>query len=603
MTLRRIIPTRIIPRWGKIAKFLESGIPNSDLPDDTISSFEELEKDDINPQELVDIINLRLKPGRQDAISAVFGDPDFLPFPFLEKGIQCGAAICRLVRQVNDEDLDSLIKDIIKAEEELGEQFTPEEVARIFNIEERAIFLREFPTSSMLENQDKRQILQALMRVIELRESKIQIRIIPYGTGFLVGRNYLLTNHHVIENKSEAKKFLAEFGYEQDKFGRNIEPIPYELDNSFFYTNEELDYTLIKVKEDCATGGLKGYAGDHFGWLPLLEDSKVIAPSITKKEADKLGITQSLLPEIQERLQMPSFPAALSELSGESEMPASLGVLSRLPGEPVNIIQHPKGKRKEIVLSNNRVRKISRNFLYYDADADFSSSGSPVLNQQWQLVGLHHAAVTVEYEEKEGEQLIKKWQVVGQEGVRICQIVKDLKNTETRWIDASNKLINAADIADDFAELIKAFDHIKALAKEGIPLAGKGRIGTISTRERVIPLEEELIQLNPIPRLSQFQKYKEDFCSQAKECIKQFEEILKNTGEISGIIVQIDNWITQGFEELSKEAEELRKEASRLEETASNLKQEFIKPFVIEDKENLSEQPSDSKDRPPAQTY
>ena len=68
-------------------------------------------------------------------------------------------------------------------------------------------------------------------------------------------------------------------------------------------------------------------------------------------------------------------------------------------GDSVIIIQHPRGRRKEIVLSNNRLKTMSLNYLQYTADVDFSSSGSPVFNQQWKLVGLHQSAIVRNSEE------------------------------------------------------------------------------------------------------------------------------------------------------------------------------------------------------------
>ncbi|HEY9670452.1 MAG TPA: serine protease [Waterburya sp.] len=411
MVFKKIIPTSILPSLTKYGKFWANGIPSSDsttapVPLSSVDDIEEI----IEPQELVKIINWRFNR-KNDAISAVFGDPDFLPFPFLSKGVQSGAAVCRLVRNVKD--LDGLIDEVIKAEKDFKGEFTAEELARIFAIKEEKIFFEELkPASRALT--EKKAILSEMMRVIEVREgeSKREMRVIPFGTGFLVGRNYLLTNHHVLKEEAEVDDFIAEFGYEQDILGRKSEPIIYQLDSSFFHTDIDLDYTLVKVKKGCASGELEGHAGDYFGWLQIVEDPKVIAPNLTKKQADQLGITESLTSEVLLRLQMPGFP----------------GAPSGLPGEPVNIIQHPKGKRKEIVLSNNRIQHISHNFLYYEADADFSSSGSPVLNQQWQLVGLHHAAVIGEFEEKIGKEKIKKWRVAGQEGIRICRIVKHLRD-------------------------------------------------------------------------------------------------------------------------------------------------------------------------------
>lgn len=59
--------------------------------------------------------------------------------------------------------------------------------------------------------------------------------------------------------------------------------------------------------------------------------------------------------------------------------------------ERVYIIQHPQGRPKEVVLRNNDVLRLKDTVVQYRADTDGGSSGSPVFNEDWQLVALHHA--------------------------------------------------------------------------------------------------------------------------------------------------------------------------------------------------------------------
>ncbi|MCP3927820.1 MAG: hypothetical protein GY705_01825 [Bacteroidetes bacterium] len=60
-------------------------------------------------------------------------------------------------------------------------------------------------------------------------------------------------------------------------------------------------------------------------------------------------------------------------------------------GERVNIIQHPRGRTKEISLHDNKVSYVYDVGIRYTADTEGGSSGSPVFNNQWDLVALHHA--------------------------------------------------------------------------------------------------------------------------------------------------------------------------------------------------------------------
>uniref|UniRef100_UPI001CBEE4DE trypsin-like peptidase domain-containing protein n=1 Tax=Tateyamaria pelophila TaxID=328415 RepID=UPI001CBEE4DE len=60
-------------------------------------------------------------------------------------------------------------------------------------------------------------------------------------------------------------------------------------------------------------------------------------------------------------------------------------------GEKVNIIQHPRGRPKEVALHNNDVFRVKDKVIWYETDTEPGSSGSPVFNNEWDLVALHHA--------------------------------------------------------------------------------------------------------------------------------------------------------------------------------------------------------------------
>ncbi|MEM1165778.1 MAG: trypsin-like peptidase domain-containing protein [Planctomycetota bacterium] len=83
--------------------------------------------------------------------------------------------------------------------------------------------------------------------------------------------------------------------------------------------------------------------------------------------------------------------------------------------ERVNIIQHPRGRTKEIAIHANRVIRVQSKVIRYRTDTDPGSSGSPVFNNEWQLVALHHAGV------KRGDR-------AENEGIRISAIVRHLQS-------------------------------------------------------------------------------------------------------------------------------------------------------------------------------
>jgi endonuclease G, mitochondrial len=62
----------------------------------------------------------------------------------------------------------------------------------------------------------------------------------------------------------------------------------------------------------------------------------------------------------------------------------------------VNIIQHPGGKSKRVGIRNNLVSASTDVDLRYFTDTDGGSSGSPVLNDSWEVVALHRGATYVE---------------------------------------------------------------------------------------------------------------------------------------------------------------------------------------------------------------
>ena len=57
----------------------------------------------------------------------------------------------------------------------------------------------------------------------------------------------------------------------------------------------------------------------------------------------------------------------------------------------VNIIQHPLGQPKQISLQNNFVQYVGGNVVQYVTSTLQGSSGSPVFNDAWEVVALHHA--------------------------------------------------------------------------------------------------------------------------------------------------------------------------------------------------------------------
>lgn len=70
------------------------------------------------------------------------------------------------------------------------------------------------------------------------------------------------------------------------------------------------------------------------------------------------------------------------------------------PGRPLNIFQHPAGDVKQIAIRRNdyvgpAAPPVHETQFCYLTDTLSGSSGSPVLDDKWQVVGLHRASHTL----------------------------------------------------------------------------------------------------------------------------------------------------------------------------------------------------------------
>ncbi len=158
--------------------------------------------------------------------------------------------------------------------------------------------------------------------------------IAGFGTGSLVSPALLLTNNHVLPSAEVAAGSSIEFRFQDGVDGKALEPITFELDpDRFFLTDEDLDFALVAVKA-------------------------------TPEELADFSFNQ------------------LAEDEGETVV-----------GSFVTIVQHPRGTKKQIALRENRIVDVLDSHVHYAADTEPGSSGSPVFDDQWRVVCLHHASV------------------------------------------------------------------------------------------------------------------------------------------------------------------------------------------------------------------
>ena len=82
------------------------------------------------------------------------------------------------------------------------------------------------------------------------------------------------------------------------------------------------------------------------------------------------------------------------------------------PEKRVNILGHPHGKTLRVSLQDNKLVSVGDRYLHYQTPTDPGSSGSPIFNQNWELVGIHHSAS----KEKKAN-----------EGIRLDRIVDEMR--------------------------------------------------------------------------------------------------------------------------------------------------------------------------------
>ena len=170
------------------------------------------------------------------------------------------------------------------------------------------------------------------------------------GTGFLVGPDLLLTNQHVLPSADALDGAWARFGYQVDATtvaaaGREFGFVP-----GFYFSSppEALDFALVRLAS-----------------APLADITVVPAETDTMFDLMRKG---------KHRGYLPLAPRLLQE------------------HDRVNVIQHPDGRPLKVVMTQNYVVKVMADTrVQYVADTMEGSSGSPVFNQTWEVVALHHS--------------------------------------------------------------------------------------------------------------------------------------------------------------------------------------------------------------------
>jgi V8-like Glu-specific endopeptidase len=147
------------------------------------------------------------------------------------------------------------------------------------------------------------------------------------GTGFAIAPDLLMTNNHVISTPEEAEQAEFTFNYQLDSNGKECPTQTIKaLPGGAFYTNRELDYTVVTLKD-----------APDFGKPLILKSNQM-------RKDDRVAI-----------------------------------------------IQHPGGHLKKISMQNNFVAYADNKILQYTTSTEPGSSGSPIFDDNFQAIGIHHS--------------------------------------------------------------------------------------------------------------------------------------------------------------------------------------------------------------------
>jgi V8-like Glu-specific endopeptidase len=196
------------------------------------------------------------------------------------------------------------------------------------------------------------------------------------GTGVLISTGLLMTNNHVLPDAEAAHgvSALFDFGHDENGMPRAEHAVPLDATAGFF-SDEDLDFAVVALSAATPLGSRRP--------VPLIAEPGKI-----------------------------------------------------LLGERVNVIGHANGDRARVSIRANRLVDQDDDWLRYTSDTSRGSSGSPVFNDQWEMVGLHHAGIPDQGAPKGTE----KW--TANEGVRVSRIVARLRTAE---LDPSTRaLVDAA---------------------------------------------------------------------------------------------------------------------------------------------------------------
>lgn len=265
----------------------------------------------------------------------------------------------------------SLRQRIVESIESLPLEYTP---AKTSGFERQIVSASELVSQSMLV-----QAVKAGRSVARLKFSRVEsgksTDLYGLGTGWLISPELLLTNHHVIALETD---HLTSFDLLDSQTKTGVAWFDYNTYDGlhFEYTCRQLisfdvalDYALIRLDTVCKNHPSPPLS--QWNYLPVYQER----PALTQT--------------------------------------------SRL-----NIIQHPGGTTKKYGIRSNHFSGTCDSdspYVQYTTHTEAGSSGSPVFDDNWKVVAIHHQWVEVKEHPYQGE--VVRYH---NQGVYVDRILKDI---------------------------------------------------------------------------------------------------------------------------------------------------------------------------------
>ena len=188
---------------------------------------------------------------------------------------------------------------------------------------------------------------------IHIRDAR---RRVGWGTGYMVSPNLLVTNQHVLDSLDTARFSRIEFDYEETFEGELLPSAIFDLAPNVLFISDPasggLDYALVAVQSRARADG-------------------------SRPDAELAGFGHHVLIRDEGKL---------------------------VKGELIHCIHHPEGQPRQVSLRENRLMALDApalngTWMHYETDTEQGSSGAPLYNSQWEVVGIHHMGVEKRDEE------------------------------------------------------------------------------------------------------------------------------------------------------------------------------------------------------------